>query len=73
MLPFFDDHVYGGITVSQNLWRGANNIVEAWGHMPQAWPAPHELEGRDCWCGRNGCLEGFLSLGGLENEYFDIA
>ena len=33
---------------------------------------PHELEGQDCWCGRNGCLEEFLSLGGLKNEYFDI-
>ena len=40
--------------------------------MPLAWPVPHELEGRDCWCGRSGCLEGFLSLGGLENEYFNI-
>ena len=40
--------------------------------MPLPWPVPHELEGRDCWCGRNGCLEGFLSLRGLENEYFNI-
>ena len=40
--------------------------------MPLAWPVPRELEGRDCWCGRNGCLEEFLSLGGLENKYFNI-
>ena len=40
--------------------------------MPLPWPVPYELEGRDCWCGRNGCLEGFLSLGGPENEYFNI-
>ena len=69
---FLDEHVYGGVTVGQKLWRGANNIVGAWGHMPLAWPVPHELEGRDCWCGRSGCLEGFLSLGRLENEYFNI-
>ena len=69
---FLDEHVYGGVTVGQKLWRGANNIVGAWGHMPLAWPVPLELEGRDCWCGRSGCLEGFLSLGGLENEYFNI-
>ena len=37
-----------------------------------AWPVPHVLEGRDCWCGRGGCLEEFLSLGGLENKYFNI-
>jgi fructokinase len=72
MLPFLDDHVCGGVTVGQKLWRGANNIVGAWGHMPLAWLVPHELEGRNCWCGRSGCLEGFLSLGGLENEYFNI-
>ena len=40
--------------------------------MPLAWPVPHELEGRDCWCWRNGCLDGFLSLRGLESEYFNI-
>lgn len=69
---FLDNHVYGGVTFGQKLWRGVNNIVGAWGHMPLAWPVPHELEGRNCWCGRNGCLEEFLSLGGLENEYFNI-
>ena len=69
---FLDNHVYGGVTFGQKLLRGANNIVGAWGHMPLAWPVSYELERRDCWCGRNGCLEGFLSLGGLENEYFNI-
>ena len=39
--------------------------------MPLAWPVPNELDGRDCWCGRNGCLDGFLSLSALENEYFN--
>ena len=24
--------------------------------MRLPWPAPHELEGRGSWCGRNGCL-----------------
>ena len=69
---FLDNHVYGGVTFGQKLWRGANNVVGAWGHMPLPWPVPYELEGRDCWCGRNGCLEGFMSLGGLKNEYFNI-
>jgi len=69
---FIDSHVYGGVTFGQKLWLGKNNIVGAWGHMQLAWPVPHELDGRDCWCGRNGCLEVFLSLGGVENEYFNI-
>ena len=33
------------MTTCRKLWRGANNIVGAWGHMPLAWPVPHELEG----------------------------
>ena len=42
------------------------------GSTPLAWPVPHELDGRDCWCGRTGCLDCFLSLGGLETEYHNI-
>ena len=60
------------MTFGQKLWRGANCIVGAWGHTPLAWPVPHELDGRDCWCGRTGCLDCFLSLGGLETEYHNI-
>jgi len=69
---YLDSHVFGGVTFGENLWRGANRIVGAWGHMPLAWPVPHELDGRDCWCGRNGCIDCFLSLSGLENEYHAI-
>ena len=69
---YLDNHVFGGVTFGQKLWRGANRIVGAWGHTPLAWPVPHELDGRDCWCGRTGCLDCFLSLGGLETEYHNI-
>ena len=69
---YLDNHVFGGVTFGQKLWRGANSIVGAWGHIPLAWPVPHELDGRDCWCGRTGCLDCFLSLRGLETEYHNI-
>ena len=51
---------------------GLKCLDDAWGHTPLAWPVPHELDGRDCWCGRSGCLDCFLSLGGLETEYHNI-
>ena len=38
----------------------------------RGWPVPHGLDGRDCWCGRNICLNYFLWLGGLETEYHNI-
>ena len=69
---YLDNHIFGGVTFGQKLWRGANHIVGAWGHTPLAWPVPHELDGRDCWCGRSGCIDCFLSLGGLETEYHNI-
>ena len=69
---YLDSHVFGGVTFGETLWRGANRIVGAWGHMPLAWPVPHELDGRDCWCGRTGCIDCFLSLSGLEEEYYTI-
>ena len=34
--------------------------------------APHELDGRDCWCGRNGYLDEILSLRSLERAYVTI-
>lgn len=32
-----------------------------WGHNPLPWPAPDEIPGPPCYCGRSGCLETFLS------------
>ena len=37
--------------------------------MPLGWPVPHELDGRDCWCGRTGCFELFISAKGVEADY----
>ena len=69
---YLDNHVFGGVTFGQKLWLGANRVVGAWGHTSLSWPVPHELDGRDCWCGRTGCLDCFLSLGGLEADYHII-
>ena len=63
---YLDNHDFDGVAFGQKLWRGANCIVGAWDHTPLAWTVPHELDGHDCWCGRTGCLDCFLSLGGLK-------
>jgi predicted NBD/HSP70 family sugar kinase len=31
---YLDNHVFGGVTFGQKLWRGANRTVGAWGHTP---------------------------------------
>lgn len=69
---YLDQHVSGSVIFGQRLWRGANRIVGNWGHMPLAWPVAQELEACECWCGRKGCLDTYISLAGLESEYRSI-
>ena len=53
--------VGGGITFGGRLAGGANGIAGEWGHSPLPSPGPDEQPGPDCWCGRRGCLETWLS------------
>src|SRR6516162_11711596 len=41
-----------------------------WGHNPLPWPAPGEIPGPPCWCGRSGCLETFLSGPALAADHY---
>lgn len=68
-LLYLDKNVTGGVTFGRTLWKGGNRLAGAWGHMPLSWPAPHEHDGRDCWCGRTGCIESFISAKGVEADY----
>lgn len=53
--------VGGGIVVNGRVLEGANAIAGEWGHNALPWPAPEELPGRECYCGKRGCIETFLS------------
>lgn len=59
----------GGIVVNGQLLLGANAIAGEWGHNPLPWPQGEELPGPDCYCGKRGCIETFLSGPGLERDY----
>ena len=59
----------GGLVVGGRLLAGPNAIAGEWGHNPLPWPRPDELPGPDCYCGKNGCLETFLSGPGLAADY----
>lgn len=61
--------VGGGLVIGGALHRGANAIGGEWGHNPLPWPAPDELPGPACWCGRRGCIETFLSGPGLTRDH----
>lgn len=61
--------VGGGIVIDGRLLRGANAIAGEWGHNPLPWPAPDELPGPGCYCGRSGCIETWLSGPGLTRDH----
>jgi fructokinase len=59
----------GGIVVNRHVLTGANAIAGEWGHNPLPWPEADELPGPRCYCGRDGCLETWLSGPGLSNDF----
>ncbi len=60
----------GGIVVNGRLLAGPNAIAGEWGHNPLPWPQSDELPGPDCYCGKTGCIETFLSGPGMARDYF---
>jgi fructokinase len=60
--------VGGGIVVNGELVEGANGVAGEWGHTPLPWPSKTDTAPA-CWCGRQGCLETYLSGPGLANDH----
>ncbi|GMV63411.1 MAG: NagC family transcriptional regulator [Parvibaculum sp.] len=53
--------VGGGIVVNGALLSGPNAIAGEWGHNPLPWALPDEYPGTDCYCGKKGCIETWVS------------
>ncbi|WP_454716975.1 ROK family protein [Caulobacter segnis] len=51
----------GGVVVDGRIIDGHNGFGGEWGHMPLPWPKPEEYPGPECWCGRKGCMETWVS------------
>lgn len=63
----------GGIICHGRLLSGVNAIAGEWGHNPLPWPRSDEQPGHACYCGRQGCIETWLSGPALEREYFRLS
>lgn len=61
--------VGAGIVVHGRVPEGCNAIAGEWGHNPLPWPRADELPGPPCWCGKDGCIETWLSGPGLERDH----
>ena len=53
----------------QRVVTGVNAIAGEWGHNALPWPQAEELPGRECYCGKSGCIETYLSGPALARDY----
>ena len=61
--------VGGGVVVSGRLVHGPNAIAGEWGHNPLPPSAAGPVELLDCYCGRAGCIERYLSGPGISADH----
>lgn len=59
----------GGIAVRKSVVNGANGMSGEICHLPLPWPDPDELPGPDCYCGKKGCLDAWLSGPALQADH----
>ncbi len=59
----------GGLVFDGKLIDGPLSIGGEWGHNPLPWARPDEQPGPLCWCGRQSCMETWVSGPALENRY----
>ncbi|OUW05042.1 MAG: N-acetylglucosamine kinase [Betaproteobacteria bacterium TMED156] len=56
----------GGIIIKGQRLIGKNFIAGEWGHHSI------DINGRECWCGKKGCVETYLSGSGVEKQYYEL-
>jgi len=63
----------GGIAVDGKVHVGPNGVGGEWGHNPLPWATEDELPGPQCYCGRRGCIETWISGTGLARDHEEVA
>jgi predicted NBD/HSP70 family sugar kinase len=61
--------VGGGVVVDGKVLTGVNGIAGEWGHNPLPAMRDDERPGPECYCGRRGCVETFLSGPGMAADH----
>ena len=59
----------GGLMAGGRMIAGLNQAGGEWGHTPLPWAREDEYPGGECWCGRRGCMETWVSGPALERDY----
>jgi len=58
-----------GVVIDNKVLLGPNAITGEWGHNPLPWPEDSELPGPECYCGKHGCIETWLSGPGIVRDH----
>jgi fructokinase len=59
----------GGFALDGRVHSGSNGVAGEWGHNTLPWMRAEEYPGPACYCGKNGCIETWISGTGLEADY----
>jgi fructokinase len=59
----------GGVALNGVAHSGPNGLAGEWGHTPLPWPTEEEVPGPQCYCGKRGCLEMWISGTGFERDF----
>jgi fructokinase len=59
----------GGVAIGGLVHAGPNGVAGEWGHNPLPWPRPEEYPGPECYCGKRGCMEMWVSGTGIALDY----
>ena len=64
--------VGGGLVIDKKIINGFNNITGEWGHNQMPVGSNDKWNRHDCYCGKKGCIETFLSGPGFSKHYYDL-
>ncbi len=59
----------GGLVINGQLITGAHGEAAEFGHTGLPWLTDDDLPPRDCFCGKRGCVEMYVSGTGLTKDY----
>ena len=64
--------VGGGLVINKKIINGFNNITGEWGHNQMPVGSNDKWNRHDCYCGKKGCIETFLSGPGFSKHFYDL-
>ena len=62
----------GGVAFEGRVHSGINGTAGEWGHNPLPWAHGDELPGPECYCGKRGCMEMWVSGTGMGRDFRSV-